>query len=467
MTPRNDLHTLPADLPVPTDDGGAAHLVGRELPALALPSTAGRTVRLDRLGAGWSVLYCYPRTGGPDEPGPPGWDAIPGARGCTPQACGYRDHHAELRGLGAQVFGVSTQTTEYQREMATRLGLPFDVLSDADFRLTDALGLPTFEAGGMRLMKRLTLLARGGRIEACFYPVFPPDADAERVLAWLRERGTPSSSCVFCGIARGELDAVRLHDDDDVAAFLDSHPVRPGHTLIIPKAHVATFDELPAALGARILAVGQTLAQRMKAAFRVERVAFLFSGGDVAHVHAHVFPMHEKTDLTSGRYVVGPAEVRWSSEHLRADRASLERVRGELTDAAGGGERAAAGGGAHVVSIDHVQLAMPAGGEAAARAFYAGVLGLEEEPKPAALAGRGGAWFRRGAVQLHLGVEAEFRPARKAHPALRVEGLAALVARCEAAGHAVTRDVPLAGIERVHVADPFGNRIELLEMEKA
>jgi peroxiredoxin len=183
---RDDLHTLPADLPVPVDDGAAAHLPGRRLPSIALPSTDGHLVQLDALGSGWSVLYCYPRTARPEEPGPPQWDAIPGARGCTPQACSYRDHHAELRALGAHVFGLSTQSTPYQQEMVRRLHLPFAVLSDAEFRLTEALSLPTFQAGGMRLLKRLTLLAHGGRIEACFYPVFPPDADAARVLAWLR-----------------------------------------------------------------------------------------------------------------------------------------------------------------------------------------------------------------------------------------------------------------------------------------
>jgi peroxiredoxin len=186
---REDLYRLPADLPIPVDDGAALHLAGRRLPALKLPSTAGRLVQLDALGSGWTVLYCYPRTGRPDEPGSPTWDAIPGARGCTPQACSYRDHHAELQALGAQVFGLSTQTTAYQQEMAVRLHLPYEVLSDAEFRLTDALALPTFEAGGMRLLRRLTLLIHAGRIEACFYPVFPPDADAGHVLAWLRKRG--------------------------------------------------------------------------------------------------------------------------------------------------------------------------------------------------------------------------------------------------------------------------------------
>lgn len=186
--PRDDLQILPAGLPVPADDGAAAHLVGRHLPPIALRSTGGRLVQLTAPGPGWTVLYCYPRTGRPEEDAPPLWDAIPGARGCTPQACGYRDHHAELRSLGAQVFGVSTQTTAYQQEMVRRLHLPFEVLSDAEFRLTDALALPTFEADGLRLLKRLTLLVLDARIEGCFYPVFPPDADAAHVLAWLRER---------------------------------------------------------------------------------------------------------------------------------------------------------------------------------------------------------------------------------------------------------------------------------------
>jgi peroxiredoxin len=186
--PRDDLHTLPKDLPEPVDDGAAAHLLGRHVPPVALPSTGGRLVQLNTLGQGWTVLYCYPRTGRPEEPAPPAWDSIPGARGCTPQACSYRDHHADLFALGAQVFGISTQSTTYQQELVQRLHLPYEVLSDAEFRLTDTLRLPTFEAGGARLLKRLTLIIRGGRIEACFYPVFPPDADAAHVLAWLRER---------------------------------------------------------------------------------------------------------------------------------------------------------------------------------------------------------------------------------------------------------------------------------------
>ena len=189
MTRSDDLYTLPAGLPVPVDDGACDHLPGLELPDLALPATSGRAVELRSLGPGWTVLYCYPRTGVPDEDPPGGlaaWDAIPGARGCTPQSCSYRDHHGELRDLGAQVFGLSTQTTSYQREMADRLHLPFAVLSDAELRFATALRLPTFTVAGFTLIQRLTLLVRGGRIDKFFYPVFPSDADAPRVVEWLR-----------------------------------------------------------------------------------------------------------------------------------------------------------------------------------------------------------------------------------------------------------------------------------------
>jgi peroxiredoxin len=184
----DDLYSLPPDLPVPVDDGACAHLPGLAVPAIELPSTAGRRVRLDGTEAGVTVVYCYPRTGLPDVDPPPGWDAIPGMRGCTPQACGYRDRHAELRALGARVFGLSTQTTEYQRELAERLHLPYEVLSDADLAFARALRLPTVEVAGMTLLRRLTLLIEAGRIAACFYPVFPPDADAGRVTAWLASR---------------------------------------------------------------------------------------------------------------------------------------------------------------------------------------------------------------------------------------------------------------------------------------
>ena len=190
MASPNHPFPLPPDLPVPTDDGAADHLTGLALPHLALPSTAGGTVDL-AAQPGCRIVYAYPRTGVPGAPLPPDWDAIPGARGCTPESCGFRDHHAELLAAGADaVYGLSTQTTAYQLEMATRLGLPFAILSDAELRLTRALRLPTFETAGMTLLKRLTLIVREGRIEHVFYPVFPPDRHAEAVLAWLRGGGS-------------------------------------------------------------------------------------------------------------------------------------------------------------------------------------------------------------------------------------------------------------------------------------
>lgn len=176
---------LPPNLPRPTDDGAADHLVGTSIPNVVLRSTSGRAVNLAKLSAPRTVIYCYPMTGVPGKPLPAGWDEIPGARGCTPQTCGFRDRHAEIAALGAEVFGLSTQSTEYQREMAERLRVPFEILSDAEFLLSDALRLPTFEAEGMRLLKRLTMIVRSGRIEKVFYPVFPPDESAEEVLRWL------------------------------------------------------------------------------------------------------------------------------------------------------------------------------------------------------------------------------------------------------------------------------------------
>ena len=185
MQPKTDF-PLPPDLPRPIDDGAAAHLVGLAMPKVSLPSTSGRQVDLAGLKGTRTVIYAYPMTGVPGKPLPEGWDMIPGARGCTPQSCSFRDHHAELAVLGADVFGLSTQTTDYQREMSERLHLPFEVLSDADFELTEALRLPTFEADGMRLLKRLTLIVRDGRVEHVLYPVFPPNESAAEVMAWLR-----------------------------------------------------------------------------------------------------------------------------------------------------------------------------------------------------------------------------------------------------------------------------------------
>ncbi|HEX2044465.1 MAG TPA: peroxiredoxin [Gaiellaceae bacterium] len=177
---------LPAGLPAPVDDGAADHLPGAELPPLSFPATTGGAVDLRELAALTLVLYLYPRTGRPDEEVPAGWDEIPGARGCTPQACDFRDHHAELADLGVRVAGLSAQTSKDQREAAERLRLPFPLLADPELRLAAALGLPTFTFEGARLYKRLTLVARAGRVAKAFYPVFPPDGNAEQVLAWLR-----------------------------------------------------------------------------------------------------------------------------------------------------------------------------------------------------------------------------------------------------------------------------------------
>jgi peroxiredoxin len=176
---------LPANLPVPLDDGAAGHLPGRQMPDFALPATDGTQVELARL-PGRIVIYAYPRTGRPGQPLPDGWDAIPGARGCTPQSCGFRDHLAELLRLGvAALFGLSTQDLDYQREAVERLHLPFAILSDADLRLARALRLPTFEVAGMTLLKRLTLVIDDATITKVFYPVFPPDRSAADVVAWL------------------------------------------------------------------------------------------------------------------------------------------------------------------------------------------------------------------------------------------------------------------------------------------
>jgi peroxiredoxin len=184
---------LPDDLPVPVDDGAAAHLPGMPMPAIELASTGGGTVRVDQVPAGFSrlVLYAYPRTGRPDEPQLDGWDLIPGARGCTPEACAFRDHAAELAAVGVTVAGVSAQDTAYQAEAAARLHLPYPLLSDSGLRLTAALRLPTFEIAGLTLIRRLTLIVRGGAVEHVFYPVFPPDGHAAEVLAWLRARPLP------------------------------------------------------------------------------------------------------------------------------------------------------------------------------------------------------------------------------------------------------------------------------------
>lgn len=183
---QDDLYSLPPGLPVPIDDGACDHLPGLVMPPIALPSTRGGSIRLDQPSGRWTVVYAYPRTGTPDVDSPPGWDEIPGARGCTPQNCAYRDLYQELQALGAEVYGLSTQTTEYQREMAERLHLPFPVLSDSALELTTALRLPTFRYEEWTLLCRLSLVLERGRIAKVFYPVFPSNADAAWVASWLR-----------------------------------------------------------------------------------------------------------------------------------------------------------------------------------------------------------------------------------------------------------------------------------------
>jgi peroxiredoxin len=184
MARSDNIYDVPKDLPIPVDDGACDHLEGMRLPSLQLKSTAGRIVDLTTL-SGRTILYCYPRTGRPDVDPPQGWNEIPGARGCTPQSCAFRDHFEELKTLDAGVFGLSTQTTEYQREAVERLHLPFELLSDANLAFSTAFRLPTFEVESITLIKRLTLIIRDGRVEKVFYPVFPPDSNAAEVVRWL------------------------------------------------------------------------------------------------------------------------------------------------------------------------------------------------------------------------------------------------------------------------------------------
>jgi peroxiredoxin len=187
MTTLHDPNVLPADLPVPQDDGAARHLTGMRLPSLPLEATDGSQVDLSKF-PGRTVVYIYPRTGVPGRSMPEGWNEIPGARGCTPQSCGFRDHFTELKRLGvARVFGLSTQDSAYQREAVERLHLPFAVLSDERLELARALKLPTFEVAGMTLLKRMALVIDDALITKVFYPVFPPDKNAEEVIAWLRQ----------------------------------------------------------------------------------------------------------------------------------------------------------------------------------------------------------------------------------------------------------------------------------------
>jgi peroxiredoxin len=189
-----NLHQLPPDLPAPADDGACDHLPGSRVPSVRLASTGGGVVDLAEVAQRPTVFFFYPRTGEPGQAAGPEWDAIPGARGCTPQSCGFRDLHREFTKLTVSVFGISTQETGYQREFVTRNHVPFELLSDRDLSLTRALRLPTFEypverGGPTTLIKRMAWFVERGSIEKVWYPVFPPDRNAEMVLAWLRERG--------------------------------------------------------------------------------------------------------------------------------------------------------------------------------------------------------------------------------------------------------------------------------------
>ena len=186
MTINHDPTVLPDDLPAPQDDGATRHLTGARLPNIALAATDGSSVNLSRR-TGRTVVYIYPRTGRPGQALPTGWDGIPGARGCTPQSCGFRDHFADLKRLGVnQLYGLSTQTTDYQREAVERLHLPFAILSDEQLAFTRALKLPTFTVDGMTLIARMAWVIDDGVITKVFYPVFPPDKSADEVVGWLR-----------------------------------------------------------------------------------------------------------------------------------------------------------------------------------------------------------------------------------------------------------------------------------------
>ncbi len=180
-----NVYELPKDLPVPQDDGAANHLIGQRLPGVALAATTGSKIDIGTI-LNTIVIYCYPMTGQPNVPLPDGWDQIPGARGCTPQSCSFRDHYQEIRALGADVIGLSVQNTAYQKEMAERLHLPFPVVSDVDYQFKKALKLPTFQVAGMTLLKRITLIAKSGIIEAVHYPVFPSDSDPNWVIERLK-----------------------------------------------------------------------------------------------------------------------------------------------------------------------------------------------------------------------------------------------------------------------------------------
>lgn len=181
------LFELPSDLPIPEDDGACDHLIGMNLPDISLTSSKGGEVNVSQLN-GLAVIYIYPMTGRLDTPLPDGWDQIPGARGCTPQSCSFRDHSEELSKLNTTVYGLSTQSTSYQSEAAKRLHLPFALLSDDNLKFANALSLPLMDVEGQTLIKRITLICDGNEIKHVFYPVFPPDLNADQVIEWLRNQ---------------------------------------------------------------------------------------------------------------------------------------------------------------------------------------------------------------------------------------------------------------------------------------
>ena len=184
MSKNDSFYELPKDLPIPVDDGACNHLGALQVPSVSLISTAGHAVDLASL-PGRTALYCYPRTGRPGQPLPSGWNEIPGARGCTPQSCGFRDHFTELQALGVRLYGLSTQDPNYQKEVVQRLHLPFELLSDSDMVFARSLRLPTFEVESMILIKRLTLIIDDRQISKVFYPIFPPNKNVDEVLEWL------------------------------------------------------------------------------------------------------------------------------------------------------------------------------------------------------------------------------------------------------------------------------------------
>jgi peroxiredoxin len=180
------LENLPADLPIPIDDETCNHLLGRQIPNVSLSCTDETTIYLQDL-KGRLVIYCYPMTGRPDIKLPEGWEQIPGARGCTPQSCSFRDHYNELQKLKTNVFGLSTQTTEYQKEVKERLHLPYELLSDKDLLFANSLQLPFHLVDNMTLTKRVTLIFDEGKIVKYFYPVFPADKNIDQVIDWLKD----------------------------------------------------------------------------------------------------------------------------------------------------------------------------------------------------------------------------------------------------------------------------------------